>query len=466
MVLSAIKFYNQPIPPDLPILQKMHSFLHGEKFNINKYSSGWIEDRYEYNASTLKNYFFYDLEYFEFSNNETRFHFIVKPINKFVIAKYKDGDTVHFANLEVENEDDPFPNPVVKKTFFGFADGVYPLLRKEIEVDSSHMIIADLYFPSLNRAAGDIIFSTNFKNMSDYETLFYLSGSSYPKGTPIWGILFVLGFFVFIIGIKASHSGRLRKEMQKELSKFDKSKSYILRNIEGDSSYKDLSSDKKLRYDSAVSYLEKAQNIILDFYKYQPFRAGDAFAVFFKLTVISGLTVLFAILVYTGLIHVFPDLQEHTRIFIEVVDFPTNIVEDRIHNLEREKSKLTVVLFTLLALGTLAILLNYALGVWNAHRVVRLDVGLRLAKYRENIATRIDKKTKLLDDKFLEIDNKLNAVEIVLAKTDSEFAFISDSLKSNLYKLYKQTLREIKKDSVKSGRTIKKDIKHHYKQKG
>jgi hypothetical protein len=80
MVFSSIKFYNQPLPPNSGLMLRIYDYLHGIEYsneNTNKGESGdkididWPYGRNYYRLSGIKGKYFYTLDYFDATGEET-----------------------------------------------------------------------------------------------------------------------------------------------------------------------------------------------------------------------------------------------------------------------------------------------------------------------------------------------------------------------------------------------------------
>jgi hypothetical protein len=429
----------------------------------------WDDNKYEYSSSELKGNFFYNLEFFEFTDNHTIFHFKISPSKMAKIQNTSSADNTQDIekgsqiSKDANANSDPFPDPVIKKVLYGYDDNVYPLLHKKVQVDSAQIMIVDLYFPLISRGPGEIVLWTDFSNQTEYERLFVLASPSLPdgvKGTPIWGLLFCCGLLIFVIGLNANPTRQLRKQLLRDIDKIDDKKDYFLRNISRYSSYDNLSSKDKYRYDSAISCFEQAQSLIFDFYRDFSLRTSSSFENLYRAILLCGLVILVFILVYTVLSPLLPDLFEIGTHHLWESNYPeSNVIEARLNSLEAAKSSLSVLLSSVLLFGVVSIGLNYALGIWRVRQVARSEMATSIMGYDKELTEQINSKTELLEDKFSTVEKSLEIIEKLLDKNISDLTTFANLLKKDFDKIFQNSIKAVKKDSKKSTRRIKKDFK-------
>lgn len=492
LVFSSIKFYNQPLPPNSGSMLEIYDYLHGNEYKNestenNKVDEEWYNQRYNYNASEINGEYFYILEYFEFTDKETVFHFRIKcnepstpRVGKELATDKDKTDTKSFFSS------DPFPHPVIRKKFSdGYSPNNYPVLYRETEIDSSNTMIINLHFPLISRSKGNIVFWEDYyDNASEYSKLFLLSNHrgpspsiSRPKGTTIWGILVVVGMVISFIGtvIRYNPIARLRKQLLKEIEILDEKRDKILGRISKSDSFlfssnkdlKDLSDREKNRYEAAISYFEQAQNTILNSYKYLSFGINKSFEKFYQITLGLGLVLLFAILIITSFKLVYTESPDFAPVAVQggsgSVD--SAFIESRILNLETAKSSLPLLLIVLSIFGVTSILLNYLFGVWKVRQVARSEIGLRFIRYDNKLIDQLGSKTEVFEQKISEVENRLNDMKLKLNSKIHESELLSSSTKSDLGYIYNQEIKDIERESKKSVRKMKSEFKKIIKER-
>jgi len=439
----------------------VYDFLHGFEFEDENAGKGWYAPSHYYNASSLKENYYYVMEYFYFTDSNSIFKFKIKPSKKKLDISRADSLFVP----------DPLPNPVIRKESPGYASHDYPVLRKDVKYDFSGNMLVDLFFPLINRSPGRILFWNDFNASSnEYNSLWNFVDDAKPtraKGTTVWGILFCVGLLIFFKGLRSSAGSNIRKQLLTELSRLDKRKEKILRSINWYKSYENLPINSKHRYDAALSYLEQAQKIIIDFYKYSSIRSSNFFEKMYQISLLLILALLFVVLVHTSVDLMFPDSQNIFTHEIAMGGQPIPIsnyyfssnLETRILNLEISKLRLTTLLIALLIFGIGTIALNYSLSIWKVRQVARSDIIMRLSEYEKRLRNQLGDKTKLLEININELEHKMDEIENMIKESTQNVIFASSNIQNKFEHRYNHTLKDLKKETKQMNRQIKRQIK-------